>query len=332
MDKPKILYALQGTGNGHVARANALLPELQKYFDVDVLLAGHQSEVSLPITPKWQLRGLVFYYTNTGTIDYWKTLWRLRLRRFFLDAYRLPLKSYAYVLNDFESVTAYACKWRKVPCLGLSHQAAVLAPEAPKPSQKNWVGNFILKHYAPTKQALGFHFKKWGSFVMAPVIRNQIVAAQPTDNDFYLVYLPAFSAAVIREFLAGFPKTTFHIFHKSIEAAEVQGKQHWHPISGDLFATHLVQCTGVLTSAGFETPAEALYLKKKLLVVPIKGQYEQACNAAGLKALGVPVMLDLDYYEMAKWIRKPQRNPQLEIAHPAQVVQQVRKVIGQGLS
>ena len=46
----------------------------------------------------------------------------------------------------------------------------------------------------------------------------------------------------------------------------------------------------MLCGAGFETPAEALYLQKRLLVVPMKGQYEQHYNAAALKQLGVPVM------------------------------------------
>jgi hypothetical protein len=45
--------------------------------------------------------------------------------------------------------------------------------------------------------------------------------------------------------------------------------------------------------AGFETPAEALFLKKKVLVIPMKGQYEQQCNAAALAELGVPVIKSL---------------------------------------
>lgn len=55
----------------------------------------------------------------------------------------------------------------------------------------------------------------------------------------------------------------------------------------------MINCTGILCGAGFETPAEALYLKKKLLVIPMKGQYEQQCNAAALDLLGVPVLKSL---------------------------------------
>jgi UDP:flavonoid glycosyltransferase YjiC (YdhE family) len=47
---------------------------------------------------------------------------------------------------------------------------------------------------------------------------------------------------------------------------------------------------GVLCGAGFETPAEALFLNKKLMVIPMKNQFEQQCNAAALKQMGVPVI------------------------------------------
>jgi uncharacterized protein (TIGR00661 family) len=50
---------------------------------------------------------------------------------------------------------------------------------------------------------------------------------------------------------------------------------------------------GVLCGAGFETPAEALYLGKKLLVIPMKNQYEQQLNAAALSQMGVPVIKSL---------------------------------------
>jgi len=39
-----------------------------------------------------------------------------------------------------------------------------------------------------------------------------------------------------------------------------------------------------------ETPAEALFFKKKLMVIPMKGQYEQLYNAECLKQLGVPII------------------------------------------
>jgi uncharacterized protein (TIGR00661 family) len=58
-----------------------------------------------------------------------------------------------------------------------------------------------------------------------------------------------------------------------------------------------------LCGAGFEGPAEALYLGKKLLAIPMHTQYEQQCNAAALADLGVPVIKELSarYLEKIRW-------------------------------
>ncbi|MDC1162557.1 glycosyltransferase family protein, partial [Tenacibaculum sp.] len=62
------------------------------------------------------------------------------------------------------------------------------------------------------------------------------------------------------------------------------------PINNENFVKSLVSCNGIICGAGFETPAEALFLRKKLLVIPMKNQYEQQCNALALEEMGVPVL------------------------------------------
>ena len=67
----------------------------------------------------------------------------------------------------------------------------------------------------------------------------------------------------------------------------------------------MINCSGIITSAGFETPAEALFLGKKLLAIPIKGQYEQLCNAAALEKMGVACINEIDKNFISvfnKWI------------------------------
>ncbi len=56
----------------------------------------------------------------------------------------------------------------------------------------------------------------------------------------------------------------------------------------------MISSAGIITGAGFETPAEALHLQKKVMVIPIRGQYEQLCNAAALERLGVKVLNRID--------------------------------------
>ena len=44
----KVLYAIQGTGNGHISRAREVIPFLKQQCDLDILISGTQSDVQLP--------------------------------------------------------------------------------------------------------------------------------------------------------------------------------------------------------------------------------------------------------------------------------------------
>jgi len=82
------------------------------------------------------------------------------------------------------------------------------------------------------------------------------------------------------------------------------------PVNNEAFVESLINCTGILCGAGFETPAEALFLKKKVLAIPMKGQYEQQCNAAALKKMGVPVIKSLKKKHLdtiKKWLESDER-------------------------
>ncbi|HSR39683.1 MAG TPA: glycosyltransferase family protein, partial [Phnomibacter sp.] len=69
-------------------------------------------------------------------------------------------------------------------------------------------------------------------------------------------------------------------------------------------------CHGIITGGGFETPAEALYLQKRLMSIPIRGQYEQRCNAAALQQMGITVLqdADTDYFsnDIEQWLNASQ--------------------------
>jgi uncharacterized protein (TIGR00661 family) len=57
------------------------------------------------------------------------------------------------------------------------------------------------------------------------------------------------------------------------------------PANPSDFMYALLQCDGVITGGGFETVAEALYLNKRVLTIPIAGQYEQECNATAASSI-----------------------------------------------
>ncbi len=308
----KVLYAIQGTGNGHLSRALDIVPILKKKCQLDILVSGCQADLILPFEVKYQCHGLSFIFGKKGGVDFVKTFAQLQSRAFYQQVRQLPVQNYDLVINDFEPISAWACYFRKKPCLALSHQSAVLAPGAPLPKKEDVFGKFVLKNYAPATMHYGFHFQRFSETIYTPVIRSQIRELDPINKMHYTVYLPAYDDWKLVEQLRNFKDITWHVFSKHNKTAFRHKNIFVNPIDNEIFVQSLATSTGVLCGAGFETPAEALYLGKKLLVIPMKGQYEQHCNAAALATLGVPVVKSLKtkYLPVIEdWLQQDQRIP-----------------------
>ncbi len=303
---------MQGTGNGHIARAREIIPILQKHCEVDVWLSGNQSEVELPVAPKYKMRGLVLFYNKNGGVSYVKTMLRNNFFVALKEIWKAPVKEYDIVFNDFEFTTARASRLRKVRCVQLSHQGAFKWIDSPRPNSKNWLGELILKYYSGGQECYGFHFYPYHSNIFPPVIRTEIREARPQNKGHYTIYLPAFHHDVLKEFLNPFYKIKWQIFSKFTDEEIEYHNINIKPIHNETFIESFINCAGIICGAGFEAPAEAMHLGKKLVVLPIKYQYEQYCNAAALKMEGVLVLKNLDFNareSIKKWIAAPQPEP-----------------------
>lgn len=289
----KILYAIQGTGNGHLCRARDIIPVLQQKGELDILVSGIQADVDLPYPVKYRFKGLSFIFGKNGGIDLLATYRKSNLKQLYKEIKSLPVENYDLVINDFEPVSAWACKMKHKACIGLSHQAAVSNKKSPRPKKKNMVGHVVLNNYAPVTSSYGFHFGAYDKDIFTPVIRSQIRAAKSETKKHYTVYLPAYSDERIIKVLGEIKNIQWQVFSKHTKNEYKEKNVHVRAINNDAFIDSFITCTGVLCGAGFETPAEALFLKKKLMVIPMKGQFEQQCNAAALKTMRVPVIKSL---------------------------------------
>lgn len=301
----KILYAIQGTGNGHLSRARDIIPILQQKGELDILVSGIQADVELPYPIKYKFKGLSFIFGKNGGIDLVETYKKSNLKQLYKEIKSLPIEQYNLVINDFEPVSAWACKMKHKECIGLSHQAAVINKKSPKPKKKDIIGKAVLNNYAPVSVSYGFHFGMYDKNIQTPVIRSQVREAKPEDKKHYTVYLPAYSDERIIKILGEIKNINWQVFSKHSKKEYKQKNVHIRPINNDDFIESFINCAGILCGAGFETPAEALYLRKKLMVIPMKGQYEQQCNAAALQTMGVPVIKGLKKKHLDKisaWI------------------------------
>ena len=301
-----ILYAIQGTGNGHLSRAVDIVPELKKFGKLDLFVSGAQAEIVLPFPVKYKSKGLSFYFGKGGGINFLKTFQKNSSKDVIREIRDFPVEKYDLIVNDFEPITAWAARKKKIPIISLSHQSALLSDKTPRPKIIDPFGEWLIRHYAPVKKYVGFHFEEYDKNIYTPVIRAAIREAKIKDLGHYTVYLPAYDDKKLVELLLKIPaKVKWRIFSKHTKTSYHVGRVSVFPVSGQDFVESVVTGTGVLCGAGFETPAEVLHLGKKLMVVPMKTQYEQHCNAAALKKLGVPVLKKVkkkNLKKINKWI------------------------------
>ncbi len=326
----KILYAIQGTGNGHIVVAKDLLPILKEWAEVDILISGCQVDIELPYEIKYRLNGLGFVFGKSGGIDYWETYKKSNLKKFYSEIKALHVADYDFVISDFEPVSAWACHLKKVPCIGLSHQAAVVHKKSPKADKIDVMGKAVLKYYAPTKTSLGFHYEAYDPSILTPIIRKEIREQELKNKKHYTVYLPAFSDKKIIKLLSMFRNIQWQVFSKHSKLGYKSDNIKIIPVNNEKFIESLASAEGVLCGAGFQAPAEVLFMKKKLLVVPMKGQYEQQCNAVALKKLGVPVIKNMKtkHYDTVKnWLENSQ---EIKVDFPDIAEKVVNKVLAIG--
>ena len=315
MKKTKIFYAVQATGNGHVSRAQQLYPYLQQFGEVDFFISGNNANLDFKLPIKYKSQGCSLHYSKCGGLNYIDVVKNIKPYMMYKDAKSLPLEKYDVIINDFDFVTSLACKLKKLPSVQLGHQASFQSDATPRPDKKSVMGETILKHYAHATKHIGFHFQKYDSFVLPPVIKEEFINVQPTDLNHVTVYLPSFQKHCLLEAFNRLPQIRFHWFLDSIESIRTEKNITYYPINQALFNKSLLSCHGLITGGGFETPSEALYLGKKLISIPIKNHYEQQCNAAAIKQMGVKVLQDIgdDFSEIIeKWFSENNTNPKIQ--------------------
>ncbi|MEK9657422.1 MAG: glycosyltransferase family protein [bacterium] len=300
--KPTLLFGVNGMGLGHLTHAYCLYPTLKKYYNVDILVSGLQHENPFDFPIKYKVNGLRFVYKN-GHVCWLSTLKKTTPLALIKDMKTLDLSPYDLVLTDFEPISAWAAFFQKKYCIHMSHQASLFYTSTPKP---NWLSTPIwtqlMKLMAPSCKKIGFHFKHYTPAIYGPLIKPDLQPKDITNGDHILVYLSAYSAEEQVTFFKQFPNNTFQIFHNQFTHKKTINNLTCNPINHTQFKTQMLSCKGFISQAGFDSIAEVLYLNKPLVVLPIKKQFEQFCNAEALKDLGVLVLKKLQKPAIQDWL------------------------------
>lgn len=249
----KILYAVQGTGNGHITRSSNIIKRLKQKVDVDVLLSGFHNEIEMPFKLNYKLNGLGFKFGTSGGIDILETIKNNSIKLLNNEIKNLPIQKYDIVISDFEPVSVWAAKKHNIPSIGLSNQASILNPEIPKPINFPSISSIIQKNYAKGNINIGMHFKDNYSNTFTPVIRDEIRFSNNNDEGFGIVYLPFFSDEIIYNILKNIKMIKWYIFSKHSKFSYKRANISFEPISSTNFTEKLLKCSTVITAAGFAT-------------------------------------------------------------------------------
>lgn len=285
----RILYGVQGTGNGHLSRAR-LMAEAFSRFDVEVdyLFSGRapQRYFDMQVFGNPEYRAGLSFVIRDGRLDRWHTLAAGRPARFLGDVARLRTDRYDLVLSDFEPVTAWAARRRGTPLIAFGHQYALLGDGCvPMPSGDR-LSRAFLRHYAPSRRRVGLHWHHFDGPILPPMVPRDL-CRHPVEQDYTLVYLPFHERETIRDLLQPIDAGTFVVYTPVVHSIAAEGNIEWRPLSAGDFRAHLCGAARIVCSSGFELISEALSLGLPVLTVPVGGQFEQRANALALEQLGL---------------------------------------------
>ena len=312
-----ILYGIATTGNGHISRSRVIVDALKKRgHSIDVILSGRDKKDLFDIDnfKPFQIKKGFTFVTNNGKINYLKTVLKTSPIQFLNDIKSID-NNYDLVITDFDPISAYAAKKYKIPCMGIGHQYSFYK-NIPMTMKMKFISIFIPKIYSPVNLSIPFHFHHFNQLILPPFIDSRLHEADSINqrSSNILVYLPWENLENMISILKKI-KEKF-ILYTNIESIEKHGNITLKPFSNITFKEDLIQCSGLITNAGFQLPSEALFLGKPMLCKPLDGQPEQEHNAKILKQLGYATVckkIDIDIIQ--SWmknkinVRIPFKNP-----------------------
>ncbi len=301
----KILFGVQGTGNGHISRSRELVRKLKgDGHDVQVVISGRREDELREIEifqPCKVLKGLTLV-TCRGRMNYVETMLQLDFVRLMADVLQLDTNGVDLVITDFEPVTSMAARLKGLNSIGFGHQYAF--PFNIPIARGSLIEKYTLLNFAPARYNAGLHWHHFGQPIFPPVIPESLYRADlpPENPKKVLVYLPFEEPEDVDAFVQPFTGYEFFIYGKVREDFDYK-HLHFRAYSREGFLRDLMECCGVVCNAGFELPGEALHLGKKLLLRPLDGQIEQESNALAMVALQYGMAMHrLDHDVLERWL------------------------------
>tara|TARA_R110001599_G_scaffold350116_1_gene579667 strand:- start:5398 stop:6549 length:1152 start_codon:yes stop_codon:yes gene_type:complete len=305
----RALFIIQGEGRGHMTQALALSQILTEAgHEVTSMIIGTNKRREVPAYFKQKSNAKVhtvvspnfFYDKGKKSINLWKTgvVNGLNIPQFIgqlRKIKRVVKNEQPDVIINFYDILAgmyfgiYKPKVKRI-CIG--HQ--YLAEDSSFPFAEGYplqkrcfqLTNKLTSLNADMKIALSFRDIKPDSETLTiapPLLREEIFNLVPSKGDYILAYVvnPGY-AYDLMEWHKHNKKIRLHCFWDNLEQEDEWTPWKnitFHHINDQKFLSYMKDCIGYVSTAGFESICEAMYLGKPVMMVPVEKQYEQACNS-----------------------------------------------------
>jgi uncharacterized protein (TIGR00661 family) len=308
----KVLFIVQGEGRGHLTQAIALRQILHSAgHEVAAALVGKAGGREIPaffteqidVTVQSFLSPNLIYDGARGSVCVGRTIRKhlLRTATYLVSLRTIHQQVQAIqpdlIVNFYEVLGGlYKFMYRSsVPMVCVAHQYLLLHPQFPFP-KNSWLDRQIVNINTrltalDADRKLALSFRRFsletthghGLTVVPPLLRREMKALEPTSEDFALVYMthPSLSRQIVA-WHEQQPELPLHCFWDNPDAPDVQRVDDtltFHRLNGPKYLRMMASCRALVTTAGFESVCEAMYLGKPVLMVPVPKHFEQACNA-----------------------------------------------------
>jgi uncharacterized protein (TIGR00661 family) len=327
MSIKKFVFAVQGEGRGHLTQAIAVYETLIRYgHTVSLVIVGSSKNRQIPefFTRKFNVPVISVASPNFATDSKSKSI---RLGKtvinnmLMINDYRRSLTTISaaikehqpnIIINFYEPLIALYASLNKCSAriIAIAHQYVYLHPKFRFPGGHylqymaiKWYTR-LTAHGSDLQLAISMYDfpkpKDKTLEVCPPLLRKQIFTLNRTEEDFILVYLlNSGYAQEIVKYHRKHPDIKLVCFTDSKEV-RVQHKGElklhenlvFYSLNDNKFLDLMSRCKGLVCTAGFESVCEAMYLDKPVMMVPVKGHYEQYCNARDASRIGAGIFAE----------------------------------------
>ncbi len=312
----KILYGVVGEGMGHAMRSRVVLEHLVAQGHQVVIMASGRAVDYLAKRFEGvnRISGLHMIYED-NRVRLGKTLWSNVLA----GAGGIPKNIAAYfelisefrpevAISDFESWTYLYGKTHRLPTLSIDNMQIINRcfhePDVIGDDERDFqLARAFVKSKLPFCDAYFIttffrpKIRKPNTFLFPPIVRPEVVAANVRRGDHLVVYQTAEGHNQLADVLqkSGMECRVYGM-RRDLKADVTEGNLVYRPFSETTFIDDLASARGVVAAGGFTLMSESVYLKKPMLAVPLRKQFEQVLNARYLEkegfGLGTPSLED----------------------------------------